>query len=42
MGDQEEPKHNTEVIKIKVPGGVMNSRDVVPIALWQYSKWQEQ
>lgn len=31
-----------EIIKVNVPGGVMNSRDVVPIALWQYSQWQEQ
>lgn len=42
MGFQKEDFDKVETIKIKVPGGTMNSRDVVPIALWKYSKWQEQ
>ena len=42
MGFQKEDFDNVEVIKVKVPGGTMNSRDVVPIALWQFSKWQVQ
>jgi len=25
-----------------VPGGTMNSRDVIPIALWETSSWREQ
>ena len=27
---------------VKVPGGELNSRDVVPIVLWELSKWREQ
>lgn len=30
------------LIKVKLPGGVLNSRDVVPIALWHCGKWQVQ
>jgi hypothetical protein len=25
---------------VQIPGGVMNSRDVVPIALWELSTWR--
>jgi len=27
---------------VKVPGGELNSRDAVPIVLWELSKWQAQ
>jgi hypothetical protein len=32
---------NMNVKWARVPGGEMNSRDVVPIVLWEVSKWQE-
>lgn len=31
-----------DVTWAKVPGGVMNSRDVVPIVLWEMSQWRAQ
>jgi hypothetical protein len=27
---------------VKIPGGELNSRDAVPIALWELSKWRAQ
>ncbi len=33
---------NTSVQWVSIPGGTMNSRDVVPIAIWELSGWREQ
>jgi hypothetical protein len=33
---------NVIVTKATIPGGELNSRDAVPIALWELSKWQVQ
>ena len=33
---------NVVVTKATIPGGELNSRDAVPIALWELSKWQVQ
>lgn len=30
---------NKSIQWVKIPGGEMNSRDVVPIAMWEASKW---
>jgi hypothetical protein len=27
---------------IQIPGGILNSRDAVPIAMWEFSRWQVQ
>lgn len=42
MGFNEDSFGSAEVTWVKVPGGDMNSRDVVPIALWELSEWQVQ
>lgn len=40
MGFTRDSFGSTQVTWATVPGGVMNSRDIVPIALWQTSLWQ--
>jgi hypothetical protein len=40
MGLATDAFNNINVTWVKVPGGELNSRDIVPIALWQL--WQEQ
>ena len=42
MGFKKESFDGVEVIWAKVPGGAINSRDIVPITLWEQSVWQEQ
>lgn len=42
MGFQAEDFDKVETIRVTIPGGVLNSRDAVPIGVWQYSKWQVQ
>jgi hypothetical protein len=34
--------NNHPITWAKIPGGVLNSRDAAPIAVWELSSWQEQ
>ena len=42
MGWTRESLDRLDVSMSTVPGGVMNSRDIVPIVLWELSSWRAQ